>query len=146
MKVVEEYHWMITQVAEQLCCSHLSSIVMDFGFQLGFLVYTRKVDHLNTMSWLVQNSTCPYLPEYNCCVKSGRVWCWFMIHGLIGWSECCCVFILTITVTSCMLCGCYFFVGTRKYRIFFNFTFNYARHFSNKTCPLAAIAWMMLFE
>jgi len=43
-KVVEEYHWAITQAAERFCCGRSGSAVLEFGFQLDSLLYTYPVD------------------------------------------------------------------------------------------------------
>ena len=48
-RVVEEYYWVITQVATRSCCGWSGLRVLEFGFELDFLVY--KVEHKNQMLW-----------------------------------------------------------------------------------------------
>ena len=57
MKMVEEYCWVITQVAVQSCCSQSGSSVLKFQFQLA--------DHKYTEFWLVQNLSSIRPFEYN---------------------------------------------------------------------------------
>jgi hypothetical protein len=58
MKVMDEYLWVIMQVAGWSYCGRSISRVMEFWFKVHPLVYMCIVDHMYSQLWLAQILTC----------------------------------------------------------------------------------------
>ena len=64
--MAKEYCWAITQTARRSCCGRSGSNELEFGLQLGSVVYTHIFDHMIT-----QFRVAPHLPESNNFVSRG---------------------------------------------------------------------------
>jgi len=55
MKMTEEYCWAITEAAERPHLGQSRYIVLEFGFQLVFLLHTHSFDHVYVQFRCSQN-------------------------------------------------------------------------------------------
>ena len=79
----EDYYWAITQAAGRSCCGLSGAIVLEFGFEVSFLVDTCIVDHVYTQFRLGQNMSCASLSERNYCASRGvSVYKTYLIHSI----------------------------------------------------------------
>ena len=63
MKLAEEYCWAITQAEGWSCCGLSHFIVLEFEFQLDFIVYTDTIVH--------DIATCTQFDSRRTCVSRG---------------------------------------------------------------------------
>ena len=84
MKVVDEYLWVIMQVAGWSYCGRSVSWVMEFWFKVHPLVYMYIVDHIYSQLWLVQILTCagPSGTYLLCISESVCIIAWILLVAL----------------------------------------------------------------
>jgi len=105
--MAEENSWAVTRATERLCCGRSSSVVLEFGFQLEYLVFMHSICQLivRVVSCNLRNIplASDFLKCKHCVGRGGCVYSFFFTGESLGavakWRKATISFVMTVRLS-----------------------------------------------